>query len=82
MSKKDVIAREKELFGEKVQDLTRKLFATLEEGESMNIRLSSVLSVLITEAQNVPPESKFVIGACMEDCMRILGVATRTDTIH
>ena len=41
MSKKDVIAREKELFGEKVQDLTRKLFATFEEGESMNIRLNA-----------------------------------------
>ena len=69
------------MFEKRILALNHKMLAAM-NGESINVCLSAVLSMLVTVAQNVDPQDKFVIGACLEDCMKIMGVTDRIDTIQ
>lgn len=82
MTNSSEITYRNEVLCEKVVDLSRKLLTILYEEESVNIRLSCVLSMLLTVAHKVPPEDQFFIGSVMEDCMKILGIDNKINAIH
>jgi hypothetical protein len=81
MDKNNEVAYKHKIFEERVSALNDKIFAAI-DGESVNVSLSSLLTMLLHVSQHVPPKDKFVIGSAMEDCMKIMGVGNQTHTIH
>jgi len=70
-----------EIFSGKVKALTDKI-AIAFDGEEVNICMSSLMCMLTLVSQEVLPENRSRMVACLEDCIKSLGKPHGTDTVH